>query len=62
MNLRSEILTMLNKEITQTHKNKKYSEPIENINEEKFYNAVETAKHHIFEGDIFQIVLSIAFS
>ena len=62
MNLRSEILTMLNKEITQTHKNKTYSEPIGNINEENFYDAVETAKHHIFEGDIFQIVLSIAFS
>ena len=25
------------------------------------YDAVEKAKHHIFEGDIFQIVLSIAF-
>ena len=62
INLRSEILTMLNKEITQTHKNKTYSEPIGNINEENFYDAVETAKHHIFEGDIFQIVLSIAFS
>tara|TARA_B100001121_G_scaffold111650_1_gene98316 strand:+ start:970 stop:2364 length:1395 start_codon:yes stop_codon:yes gene_type:complete len=62
INLRSEILTMLNKEITQTHEKKTYSEPIGNINEENFYDAVETAKHHIFEGDIFQIVLSIAFS
>ncbi|MAJ30084.1 MAG: anthranilate synthase component I [Gammaproteobacteria bacterium] len=62
INLRDEILKMLSKEISQSQKKKIYSEPIANINKEIFYDAVEKAKHHIFEGDIFQIVLSIAFS
>tara|TARA_B100001996_G_scaffold64616_1_gene46609 strand:- start:476 stop:1870 length:1395 start_codon:yes stop_codon:yes gene_type:complete len=62
VNLRDEILSLLSKEITQSQKNKTYSEPTANINKEIFYDAVEKAKHHIFEGDIFQIVLSIAFS
>ena len=62
INLRDEILSLLRKEISQSHKKKTYSEPIANIKKEIFYDAVEKAKHHIFEGDIFQIVLSIAFS
>ena len=62
INLRDEILSLLRKEITQSQKKKTYSEPIANIKKEIFYDAVEKAKHHIFEGDIFQIVLSIAFS
>ena len=62
LNLRDEILSLLRKEISQSQKKKTYSEPIANIKEEIFYDAVEKAKHHIFEGDIFQIVLSIAFS
>ena len=62
INLRDEILSLLSKEIPQSQKKKTYSEPIANIKKEIFYDAVEKAKHHIFEGDIFQIVLSIAFS
>ena len=62
LNLRDEILSLLSKEISQSQKKKTYSEPIANIKKEIFYDAVEKAKHHIFEGDIFQIVLSIAFS
>ncbi len=62
ISLRDEILSLLSKEITQSQKKKRYSEPIANIKKEIFYDAVEKAKHHIFEGDIFQIVLSIAFS
>ena len=62
LNLRDEILSLLRKEISRSQKKKTYSEPIANIKEEIFYDAVEKAKHHIFEGDIFQIVLSIAFS
>ena len=62
LNLRDEILSLLRKEISQSQKKKTYSEPIANIKKEIFYDAVEKAKHHIFEGDIFQIVLSIAFS
>ena len=62
INLRDEILSLLRKEISQSQKKKTYSEPIANIKKEIFYDAVEKAKHHIFEGDIFQIVLSIAFS
>ena len=62
INLRDEILSLLSKEISQSQKKKTYSEPIANIKKEIFYDAVEKAKHHIFEGDIFQIVLSIAFS
>ena len=61
LNLRDEILSLLRKEISQSQKKKTYSEPIANIKKEIFYDAVEKAKHHIFEGDIFQIVLSIAF-
>ena len=62
INLKDEILSLLRKEISQSQKKKTYSEPIANIKKEIFYDAVEKAKHHIFEGDIFQIVLSIAFS
>jgi anthranilate synthase component 1 len=47
---------------TQPNQNISYSQPIPNIEPEIFYKAVEKAKHHIYEGDIFQIVLSIAFS
>ena len=62
LNLRDEILSLLRNEISRSQKKKTYSEPIANIKKEIFYDAVEKAKHHIFEGDIFQIVLSIAFS
>jgi len=61
-NLRAEILAMLKKEVNPNLKQKAYTEPEANIDKEIFYDAVEQAKHHIYEGDIFQIVLSIAFS
>ena len=62
MQLRTEILAMLNIDIDSNLKKKAYTEPEANIDKKTFYNAVDKAKHHIYEGDIFQIVLSIAFS
>ncbi len=60
--LRTEILAMLNIDIEPNLEKTIYSEPEANIDKKTFYEAVDKAKHHIFEGDIFQIVLSIAFS
>ena len=60
--LRTEILAMLNIDIEPNLEKTIYSEPEANIDKKKFYEAVDKAKHHIYEGDIFQIVLSIAFS
>ena len=60
--LRTEILAMLNIDIEPNLENTIYSEPEANIDKKNFYEAVDKAKHHIYEGDIFQIVLSIAFS
>ena len=56
------IVNLLKSEPTELNQNVSYSQPIPNIEPEIFYKAVEKAKHHIYEGDIFQIVLSIAFS
>ena len=60
--LRTEILAMLNIDIEPNFEKTIYSEPEANIDKKTFYEAVDKAKHHIYEGDIFQIVLSIAFS
>ena len=60
--LRTEILAMLNIDIEPNPEKTVYSEPEANIDKKTFYEAVDKAKHHIYEGDIFQIVLSIAFS
>ena len=60
--LRTEILAMLNIDIEPNLEKTIYSEPEANIDKKTFYEAVDRAKHHIYEGDIFQIVLSIAFS
>ena len=60
--LRTEILAMLNIDIEPNLEKTIYSEPEANIDKKTFYKAVDKAKHHIYEGDIFQIVLSIAFS
>ena len=60
--LRTEILAMLNIDIEPNLEKTIYSEPEANIDKKTFYEAVDKAKHHIYEGDIFQIVLSIAFS
>ena len=60
--LRTEILAMLNIDIEPNLEKIIYSEPEANIDKKTFYEAVDKAKHHIYEGDIFQIVLSIAFS
>ena len=60
--LRTEILAMLNIDIDPNLEKTIYSEPEANIDKKTFYEAVDKAKHHIYEGDIFQIVLSIAFS
>ena len=60
--LRTEILAMLNIDIQPNLEKTIYSEPEANIDKKTFYEAVDKAKHHIYEGDIFQIVLSIAFS
>ena len=60
--LRTEILAMLNIDIEPNLGKTIYSEPEANIDKKTFYEAVDKAKHHIYEGDIFQIVLSIAFS
>ena len=55
-------MSLLQSEAAHLNQSISYSEPTPNIEPEIFYKAVEKAKHHIFEGDIFQIVLSIAFS
>ena len=60
--LRTEILAMLNIDIEPNLEKIIYSEPEANMDKKTFYEAVDKAKHHIYEGDIFQIVLSIAFS
>ena len=61
--LKTNILDLLKTETNDsTDQNCFYSQPIANVEEDAFNKAVEKAKHHIFEGDIFQIVLSIAFS
>ena len=60
--LRTEILAMLDIDIEPNLEKTIYSEPEANIDKKTFYEAVDNAKHHIYEGDIFQIVLSIAFS
>ena len=60
--LRTEILAMLSIDIEPSLEKIIYSEPEANIDKKTFYEAVDKAKHHIYEGDIFQIVLSIAFS
>ena len=61
--LKTNILELLKAAISDsTEQNYSYSQPTANVEEEVFNKAVEKAKHHIFEGDIFQIVLSIAFS
>ncbi|MDC3239576.1 chorismate-binding protein [Gammaproteobacteria bacterium] len=60
--LRTEILAMLSIDIEPSLEKIIYSEPAANIDKKTFYEAVDKAKHHIYEGDIFQIVLSIAFS
>ena len=62
LELETNIVNLLKLEPTQPNQNISYSQPIPNIEPEIFYKAVEKAKHHIYEGDIFQIVLSIAFS
>jgi len=61
--LKTKILKLLNSESSSsTGQNNTYSQPTPNIEKEVYNKAVEKAKNHIFEGDIFQIVLSIAFS
>ena len=61
--LKTNILELLKAAISDsTEQNYSYSQPTANVEEDVFNKAVEKAKHHIFEGDIFQIVLSIAFS
>ena len=61
--LKTNILELLKAAISDsTEQHYSYSQPTANVEEEVFNKAVEKAKHHIFEGDIFQIVLSIAFS
>ena len=62
LELEANIVNLLKLEPTELNQNVSYSQPIPNIEPEIFYKAVEKAKHHIYEGDIFQIVLSIAFS
>ena len=61
--LKTNILELLKAAISaSTDQNCSYSQPTANVEEDVFNKAVAKAKHHIFEGDIFQIVLSIAFS
>ena len=61
--LKIKVLDLLKTEaIISTKQNHLYSFPEPNIEKEAFCSAVEKAKRHIYEGDIFQIVLSIAFS
>jgi anthranilate synthase component 1 len=38
------------------------SEPARNVNEDKFGKMVEQAKEHIYDGDIYQVVLSKRFN
>ena len=62
LELAANVLNLLQSEIAHLNQGVTYSEPTPNIEPETFYKAVDKAKHHIYEGDIFQIVLSIAFS
>ncbi len=62
LELAANVLNLLQSEGAHPNQSSSYSEPTPNIEPEVFYKAVEKAKHHIYEGDIFQIVLSIAFS
>ena len=61
--LREEVLGLLKNSIEKRNASNLYfSDPKANVVEKTFHSSVEKAKQHIFEGDIFQIVLSIAFS
>ena len=61
--LKEEVLDLLKNPIEKRSDSDLYfSAPKANVAEQTFFSSVEKAKQHIFEGDIFQIVLSIAFS
>ena len=60
--LRQQVVKLLRGPIPiNGHKNI-FSDPEPNLSEAEFHKAVKTAKHHIREGDVYQIVLSIKFS
>jgi anthranilate synthase component 1 len=61
--LKSKVIDLISTEIKPRPNQKSlYTLPLANIDKKTFCDAVDKAKQHIFEGDIFQIVLSIAFS
>jgi len=61
--LKSKVIDLISTEIKpQSNQKSLYTLPEANIDKKTFCDAVDKAKQHIFEGDIFQIVLSIAFS
>ena len=61
--LRKRILDLVTEKKKEAPKQSRiYSLPDPNIDKDDFCRAVEKAKDHIYEGDIFQIVLSIAFT
>ncbi len=61
MELKQQVIKLLRGPIPiNGHKNI-FSDPEPNLSEAEFHHAVKTAKHHIREGDVYQIVLSIKF-
>ena len=61
--LKSKVIDLISRKIKpQPNEKSLYTLPVANIDKKTFCDSVDRAKQHIFEGDIFQIVLSIAFS
>ena len=61
MELKRQVIKLLRGPIPiNGHKNI-FDDPEPNLSEAEFHQAVKTAKHHIREGDVYQIVLSIKF-
>ncbi len=58
--LLNEIKSLFRKQI-EIKNNGKYTEPIANHNEKKFYYMVNKVKDYIFNGDTYQVVLSVKF-
>ena len=60
--LRDEVRTLLSGPLPVPAPTRRLDPAEASMSEGAFFDAVSRAKHHIFEGDIFQIVLSIRFA
>ena len=61
MELKRQVIKLLRGPIPINGHQNIFSDPEPNLSEAEFHQAVKTAKHHISEGDVYQIVLSIKF-